>query len=77
MCKDGMDIVRKKLKEMYEKGRSLQWKIPTEDSSQGGNTSQEEDDLPLNFDMDDITGLDNEAEGEEWQEWLAGAKGVI
>lgn len=28
MCKDGMDKVREALKELYETGRRLQWKVP-------------------------------------------------
>ena len=34
MCKDGMDKVRESLKDMYEKGRKLQWKIPEEGTEQ-------------------------------------------
>jgi len=28
MSKDGMDKVRSTIKEMYEEGRKIQWKIP-------------------------------------------------
>jgi PAB-dependent poly(A)-specific ribonuclease subunit 2 len=32
MCKDGMDKVRESLKEMYDTGRKLQWKVPEGDA---------------------------------------------
>ncbi len=36
MSKLGMDNVRKQLKDMYSKGRELQWKIPNEDGQGEG-----------------------------------------
>ena len=35
MSKEGMDNVRAKIKEMYEEGRKIQWKIPDVEEEEG------------------------------------------
>ena len=33
MSREGMDVVRQKLREMYAKGREMQWKVPLDEDS--------------------------------------------
>ena len=40
MCKEGMDVVRTKLREMYAKGREMQWKVPLDEESKEANSGE-------------------------------------